>query len=89
MRNRPFGRFAAHPSKQDGGVREILLGYAYVVNLPCAHAAPKPILRQPHYRRRCAIAGPLPIKVIIAGYGYISADYFNVALCAIGGHSRR
>ena len=70
-------------------IRPLTVGYAHVVNLPCAHAAPKPILRQPHYCRRRVVAGPLPIRVIIAGYGYISADYFNVALCAIGGHSRR
>ena len=66
----------------------MLLQFARVVNLPCAYAAAKPILRQPQYRRRCR-AGHLPIRVIIAGYGYINADYFNVALCAIGGHSRR
>ena len=70
-------------------IRPSAVSCTHVVKPPCAYAAAKPILRQPHYCRRCVIAGPLPIRVIIAGYGYISADYFNVALCAIGGHSRR
>lgn len=89
MRNRPFGRFAAHPSKQDGGIncygtlirprRQPVLR----ARRPQAYTAAASSLPAPRNRR------PLPIKVIIAGYGYISADYCNVALCAIGGHSRR